>query len=160
MRHILRMLILLATGGLLIGSAVAGDESVDVTVSPTVTFAVFNVSASSGGVPNPATISFSNAQLLPGRALRISVRADSATLTPPGGAAIPVSNISWTCNGVNGTGFAGTVTSAGYTEVYQSDAGATSGSCSMAWSIAAPGASILAGYHFADLTWMFESVAP
>jgi hypothetical protein len=159
MRHIIGVFILLATGGLLIGSAVLG-ESVDITVPSTVAFIVTNVGASSGGAPNPATISFSNAQLLPGRALRISVKADSATFTPPGGVAIPVSSISWTCNGVNGTGFAGTVTSAGYTQVYQSDAGAESGSCSMAWSIAAPGASILAGYHFADLRWMLESVAP
>ena len=143
----------------MIGSAVVG-ETVDITVPSTVTFIITNVAASSGGVPNPTTISFSNAQLLPGRALRISVKADSATFTPPGGAAIPVSNISWTCNGVNGTGFAGTVTSAGYTQVYQSDADPSSGSCSIAWSIAAPGASILAGYHLLDLRWMFESVAP
>ena len=126
----------------------------------TVTFVILNVAASSGGIPNPTTISFSNAQLLPGRALRISVKADSATLTPPGGAAIPASNTSWTCNGVNGTGFAGTVTSAGYTRVYQSDADATSGSCSIVWSFAAPGASILAGFHVVDLRWTFESVAP
>ena len=159
MRNVLRLSILLVTGGLWIGSAVVG-ESVDITVPSTVAFAVVNVGASSGGAPSPATISFSNAQLLPGHALRISVKADSATFTPPGGTAIPISNISWTCNGVNGTGFAGTVNSAGYTEVYQSDAGAVSGSCSITWSLAAPGANIRAGYHVADLRWMVESVAP
>lgn len=159
MSHVVRMFILLAAGGVLIGGA-ASAETVDVTVPSTVTFVIQDVSASSGGIPNPITISFSNADLLPGHALRISVRADSATFTPTTGAAIPASNVSWTCNGVNGTGFAGTATSAGYTQVYQSDAGASSGSCSIAWTLAAPGASILAVIQTVNLSWIFESVAP
>lgn len=150
---------LFALAALSIGIS-ASAETVDVSTMTTVTFVVSNVSSSTSGSPNPTTISFSNAQLLTGKALRISVRADNSSLTPPSGSAIPVSKITWTASGVGGTAFDGTVSSASYTQVYRSNANPGSGSVNIAWSLAAPGSNIRAGDHMVTLTWMFESVTP
>lgn len=137
------------------------QETVDVTVPISATFFVTDVSLSTTGSPNPTTVSFSNAGLSSGNALRISVQADAADFTPPAGNAIPASKISWTTsNPQGGIGSNGTLISTAFTQLYQSNTDPTSGSVDATWTLDAPGSGIRAGNHTLTLRWKFESVAP
>jgi hypothetical protein len=121
---------------------------------------VTNVSAATVATGGASIVSFDRARLKPGEALRISVKADG-NLTGPGGPAIPASNISWTTSNVlNGIGINGTLSTATYTPVYESQVVATTGRVDLTWTLAAPGASILAGTHQALLRWKFEIIPP
>jgi hypothetical protein len=74
------------------------------------------VSRSTTGTPNLTTISFSNANLLLGKALRVSVQSDAAAFTPPSGSSIPVANVTWNNLGASGgIGWNGTLSSSSYT---------------------------------------------
>src|SRR5438132_13791193 len=85
---------------------------VTVSVPSAISFTVNDVSSSSTGTPNPATVSFSNAVLSPLQGLRVSVQADAAAFTPPSGTGIPASKLSWTAVGASGgTGSNGTLSS-------------------------------------------------
>ena len=139
----------------------AAQETVSVTVPSTVSFSVTDVSRSTSGAPNPTTISFSNANLIPGKALRLSVQASGAGLTPPSGLSIPASNVSWTNLGASGgTGWNGTLGSSFYTLVFQSDPARTSGHVDLGWTLAAPGSGIRAGNHQLTIHWKVESITP
>jgi hypothetical protein len=143
------------------GVSAAAQELVTITVPSAVSFAVTDVSRSTSGVPSPTRISFSNAILIPGRVLRISVQAGSAGFTPPSGASIPSSNVSWTNLGAtSGTGWNGSLSSSSYTLVYQSDPLRTSGHIDLGWTLAAPGSGIRAGNHQLTIRWKVESIAP
>jgi hypothetical protein len=140
-------------------SAVA-QQSVTITLPTTVTFAVGTTGPATGS-PNPTLVSFSTAVLLPGRVLRISVIADSANFSGPGGTGIPSSGVSWTVsNASGGTGSAGTLSAAGYTQVFQSNVLALSGGFDMTWTLAQIGPGTLAGTHTLTLRWRLESVSP
>jgi hypothetical protein len=143
-----------------VGSATA-QETVSITVPTAVSFQVMDVSRSTSGAPSPTTVSFSNANLILGKALRVSVRADSAGFTPPGGPSIPASNVSWTNLGAGGgTGWNGTLSSSSYALVFQSDPASTSGHVDLGWTLAAPGSGIRAGNHQLTLRWKLESISP
>jgi len=91
------------------GSA-AAQETVNVVVPSAVSFPVTDVTQSTSGGPSPTTISFANANLKPGKALRVSVQADGAAFTPPSGPGIPTSTVEWTMVGAaGGTGWSGTL---------------------------------------------------
>ncbi|MDO8682555.1 MAG: hypothetical protein Q7N50_03640 [Armatimonadota bacterium] len=136
-------------------------ESVDITVPTSVVFNVIDISTATTGSPNPTTVSFVNANLVSGSALRISVKANAADFISPGGTAIAASNVSWTTgNAQGGTSFNGSLSSVGFTEVYQSNANPTSGTVDIVWSLAAQGSGIRGGDHTLAITWKLESVVP
>jgi hypothetical protein len=142
------------------GSA-AAQETVNVVVPSAVSFSVTDVTQSTSGGPSPTTVSFSNANLRPGRALRVSVQAGGAAFTPPSGLGIPTSKVSWTTVGASGgTGVNGTLSSSSYALVFQSDPARTSGHIDLAWTLAAPGSGIRAGSHQLTIRWKLESITP
>lgn len=140
---------------------VGAQETVSISVPLAVSFQVTDVSRSTSGAPTVTTISFSNASLSPGKALRVSVQSDAAAFTPPGGASIPASSVSWNNLGANGgIGWNGTLSSSSYTLVYQSDPTRTSGHVDLGWTLAAPGSGIRAGSHQLMIRWKLESITP
>lgn len=137
------------------------QETVSIAVPAAVSFAVTDVSRSTTGSPSPATISFSNASLNAGKALRVSVQADAAAFTPPNGSSIPASKVSWSTVGVaGGTGWNGTLSATSYTLVFQSGPSPTSGHADLAWTLAAPGSAVRAGLHQLTIRWKVESITP
>jgi hypothetical protein len=137
------------------------QETVSISVPLAVDFQVTDVSRATSGRPDVTTISFSNASLGPGKALRVSVQPDAMTFTPPGGPSIPVSNVSWNNLGANGgLGWNGTLSSASFMLVYQSDPTRTSGHVDLGWTLAAPGSGIRAGSHQLMIRWKVESITP
>ena len=150
----------IAVSGAAVVSAGA-QETVSISVPLAISFPVTDVSRSTSGTPNVTTISFSNASLTTGKALRISVTSDAAAFTPPGGASIPVSKVSWSILGQNGgTGTGGTLSSSSYGLVFQSNPASTSGHGDLAGSLAAPGSGIRAGNHQLPIRWKVESITP
>jgi hypothetical protein len=139
----------------------AAQETVSITVPTAISFAVTDVSRSTSGTPSPTTLSFSNATLILGRSLRVSVQAGGAGFTPPSGPSIPASSVSWNSLGTSGgTGWSGTLGSSAYTLVFQSDPGVTSGHVELGWTLAAPGSGIRAGNHQLTIRWKVESILP
>jgi hypothetical protein len=131
--------------------------SVRVTLPATMSFAVTNVSASTVASPNPTTVSYDTAVLIPGQALRISVKADS-DFVPPSGTAIPASNVSWTTSGASqGTGINGVLSKTVYSQLFQGNVLASSGSVNVTWSLAAPGTPLRAGNHNLTMRWKLEA---
>ena len=144
-----------------VAASAAAQDTVNIVVPPAVSFSITDVTQSTSGGPNPMTVSFSNAHLSPGRALRVSVQADGAAFTPPSGLGIPTSKVSWTTVGASGgTGLNGTLSSSSYTLVFQSDPARTSGHVDLAWTLAAPGSGIRAGSHQLTIRWKLESITP
>jgi len=142
-------------------ASAAAQETVAITVPSTVTFIVTDVSRSTSGAPNLTTIRFSNANLIPGKSLRVSVQAGAFGFTPPSGASIPASNVSWNNLGASGgTGWNGTLGSASYALVFQSDPASISGHVDLGWALAAPGGGIHAGNHQLTIRWKVESITP
>lgn len=139
----------------------AAQETVTVTVPVAVGFQVTDVSVSTPGSPAPTIVSYSDAQLVAGNALRISVKAESADFTPPSGTAIPASKVSWSAsNAQGGAGSGGTLSDTTWGQVFQSAASPSSGGVDLTWTIAAPGAGIRAGSHHLTVRWKLESVIP
>jgi hypothetical protein len=152
----------IVTTVLVLTAVLAGaQETVSISVPPAVNFFVTNVSMSTPGAPSPSTISFSNASLSSGKSLRVSVQADASAFTPPHGAGIPVSRLSWSIVGATGgTGSGGTLSATSYTLVFQSNPSPTSGHADLEWTLAAPGAGVRAGIHQLTIRWKVESIAP
>lgn len=137
------------------------QETVSISVPLAITFSVTDVSQSTSGMPNVATVSFSDANLSLGKALRVSVQSDAAAFTAPGGPSIPVANVSWNNLGANGgIGSDGTLSSSSFALVFQSDPGRTSGHVDLGWTLAAPGSGIRAGSHQMTIRWKVESITP
>ena len=137
------------------------QETVSISVPLAISFPVTDVSRSTSGTPNVTTISFSNANLSLGNALRVSVRADAAAFTPPSGSNMPVSNVSWNNQGANGgIGWNGILSASSFALVFQSDPGRTSGHVDLGWTLAAPGSGIRAGSHQLTIRWKVESITP
>jgi hypothetical protein len=134
---------------------------VAINVPAFVDFAVTDVSASTPGAPSPSRVSFSNASLTMGKALRVSVRADALSFTPPSGESIPASKLSWTSAGaMGGIGWSGTLNASSYALVFQSDPAISSGHVDLAWTLAPPGSGVRAGMHQLTVRWKVESITP
>ena len=146
---------------LLAGATLASaQESARVTVPAILSVDVIDVMASSAASPNPSRVSFDTANLLPTRALRISVRADG-DLAGPGGSSIAASLVSWTTSNVaNGVGVNGTLSRTSYGIVFEGQPLTTSGGVDVVWTLAAPGVSVRAGNHQATLRWKIEAFTP
>ena len=140
-------------------SAAWAQESVSIALPTTVTFSVSDVSSATLADLDPVTVQFSGAVLHPGRVLRISVIADSATLAGPGGSTIPVSAVSWTVSGAaGGSGTSGSLSSSSsYSRVFQSTQVAVAGAFDMSFTLAAVPGTLRAGNHAVRLRWKLES---
>jgi hypothetical protein len=144
----------------LAGIALTAQESVQISLPAIVSFEVLDVGVSTAGNPSPTTISFDNASLTPGRALRLSVKAEG-DFTPPSGTPIPASNVSWTTsNALNGVGINGMLSATAYNSVFESQVGATSGGLDVSWTLSAPGTPLHAGNHQVTLRWKLEAMTP
>jgi hypothetical protein len=138
---------------------VDAQQVVLISLPSAVSFNVADVMQDTVGTPT--TVSFTVLNLLLFHAVQISVKAD-ADFTPPSGASIPASNVSWTTSNASfSTGFSGTLSTASYGAVLRTPTSLLgSGSIDVQWTLAAPGASIRAGTHAAVMRWRLESVVP
>jgi hypothetical protein len=150
-------LIILAVAG-----SAAAQETVRVTLPAGVSFNVPDIANTVTGSPNPTGIRFNQATLLPNRGLRISVKADTPTFTPPNGTIkIPAANVSWTTSNPNkGVGANGTLSSTSYTMVFQGQANSNTGQIDVAWKLAPLPAGVHAGTHTLTMRWKVESIVP
>ena len=148
-----------AAVGLLIGSVTAeAQETVRVTVPSTATFNVTNVTMTTEALP--VRVSFDTLIVLPGRGLRVSVKADSANFTRPvaSGLSIPATKVSWTAsNASGGTGAGGSLNSSSYTTMFEGTAGQLWGGVDLAWKLAAPGGGIRSGSHSLVVRYKLEA---
>jgi hypothetical protein len=136
----------------------ARAQTVTVSVPASVTFNVTNVGVDTAGSPAPTRVTFSG--LLALNTLRISIKADAAAFTPPSpSSGIPASNVRWTTsNSSGGTGSNGSVSSAVWTQLFQSALLATSGGVDVTWTLGAPGGGIRAGNHTLTIRYKFEAM--
>ncbi len=137
------------------------QQVVLISLPASVGFTVTDVGQSTIGNPDPTAVSFTIVNLALFHSLRVSVKAD-ADFVPPSGAAIPASRVSWTTTNANqATGSSGTMSTAAFTEVFETGSGVLgSGGIDVRWTLAAPGAAIRAGSHIATIRWRLESVVP
>lgn len=136
-------------------------DSADITVPNAVGFLVTDVSGPTLSTPIETEVSFSNASLTPGNSIRFSIKADAANFTRPteAGGYIPSDKVTWvTTSDINGAGYAGTLSAAAYTRVFQGNVNATSGSAQVGWTLAPIGGSVFAGDHILTATWKVESL--
>jgi hypothetical protein len=150
----------IALAGILI-CALAGvasaQETVNISVPLNVTFQVVDVHTP---VSTTATVSFSDALLIPGHVLRISARADSIEFVGPSGNKIPASSVSWTAsNAQGGVGSSGTLSSSTAVLVFQSGLLPISGRVDLTFRLQPP-TNIHAGTHTMSLRWSIEAVLP
>jgi hypothetical protein len=142
-------------------ASVSAQETVTIAVPSFLSFSVTDLTSITNGGPSPSSVSFSAASLTAGKAVRVSVIADAAAFTPPGGPGIPVAKVSWRVLGANrGTGANGTLSSSSYGLVFQANPATASGHVDLAWSLAALGSGIRAGNHQLMIRWKVESITP
>jgi hypothetical protein len=136
-----------------------GSGTVRITVPGVVLIPVDDVSAATAS-SGPARISFNQAFLSAGQALRISVKADTS-LTLPGGVSVPASSITWTTSGANnGVGINGALSTGAYTPVFESGVDARSGRVDLTWQLALPPGLARAGTAQIVLRWKLEAFVP
>jgi hypothetical protein len=136
------------------------QESVNITLPTAITF-IASTTGAVTGTPSPTTITFDSAVLSPGRALRISVIADSASFTGPDGPSFPSSKVSWTVsNASGGSATAGTLSASSYTQIFQSDVLTLSGGFDVDWTLASVAGVQRGGSHTVTLRWKLEAVYP
>ncbi|CAN5861884.1 hypothetical protein BH24ACI5_BH24ACI5_21250 [soil metagenome] len=136
-----------------------GLATARVFAPPTVLFQIRDVGAATPA-SSVTTVSFDNAILILGHALRISVKADG-DIVMPGGGLIPSTTLAWTAsNATNGIGMHGSLNKLTYTPVFQGNANATAGGVNLSWTLSAPGGSVTAGTGEATLRWKFEAITP
>jgi hypothetical protein len=140
--------------------AQAGLSTVRVNVPAVLLFQVADATPGQVVSAGAFSISFNQAALPPGQALRISVKADGVLMLP-GDLQAPPSSISWTASPVgNGIGVNGTLSQSIYTPVYESRVDAKSGRVDVSWSLTVPAGITRAGVGNVTLRWKFEAVIP
>lgn len=148
----LAALVLLAAGGLGGGPVVplGLEERVDLELPASVTFQVTD--ASRDVTTSPTLLSFRHALLQPGRSLRIGVRLET-------GRRADLDRISFTtARARGGTGFRGRLHAAGFTTLFESAPGTSSGSVEILWTLETAGRPDYAGPREITLRWKAESV--
>lgn len=137
-----------------------GLQTVRVDVPAVLLFQVSDATPGRSTVALPFRVTFNQAVLPPGQALRISVKAEG-TLVLPGGVSVPGSSISWTASqAINGVGMNGALSQSAYAPVYESRADARTGRVELSWSLLVPAGIRRAGTGEVTLRWKFESVVP
>jgi hypothetical protein len=136
-------------------------EQANVTVPTAVAFAVSDIASSTAATAVSVTatsVVLSSAT----KQLRISLQANAASFTPPGGAAITwnASDVTWNAaSWTNATGAAGTLSNAAYNTAATCTAGA--GSCNTSGLVFTLGANpniVRSGNYTLVVTWKFESI--
>jgi hypothetical protein len=136
------------------------QEAARISVPPVILFEVHDPRATTEALTGSTTITFDDAVMGAGRVLRISVKADG-DLTRADGAPVPAAKISWrTSAASNGVGVNGVLSKSVYTQVFQGNAAARSGSVNVTWSIAFDGTRTRAGSHQVVLRWRIDSIVP
>jgi len=158
-----RLLLIVATCLMATLRIAAVMDKVDITLPTTITFPVTDVRAATTGIPAPTLITFEKGNLHDNMHLQISVKANAAVGTPPGGGpAIPAGSFSWTvANATGGSGFNGTLSYSDFTVVYQSipwQHTALTGTINLNWKMAPPPTGAYAGTHTLSITWKVESI--
>ena len=136
----------------------AAAQSVTVTLPPSISFFVNDVSSPTIGTPAPVSVSYSGASIPAGQVLRFSVIADAPAFTPPSGTGIPVARVSWSdANATGGVGANGTLSSTTYGLVFQSTTSPSSGNVDVTFTLAPPAVPIVSGAHTLTMRWKIES---
>jgi hypothetical protein len=130
-----------------------------VTIPAGVSFSVGDVSRSVSGTPGPFRVTFNTVLgLSKSEKIAIAVKADAANFAGPGSTMIPASKVSWTAAAVGGgSASAGTLSSAAYGQVFQSNANVKSGEVDLTWSLASiAAAGLRSGTHTLTVRWRLE----
>jgi len=126
-------------------------EEVQLDLSPDVTFEVRDLSAGAVRARSLFLLAIRHVQLAPGKALRISVSLDPAA--PPG------TRLSFQPGASNGgTCRAGSLLPGASVQIFESTAGAVTGSCELRWSLDSLVRPRRAGSIPLTLHWKLESV--
>lgn len=135
-------------------------DSVNVTLPPSVSFMVTDITQSTTGNPSPTAVTFTDYAPGGGSNLHISIQSSAADFTKPGdaGTAIPAAKLSWNAGSpsAGGATFSGTLSAVTYTEVYHGNA--ASNSFDLTWTLAPLDPTIRAGTHALVATWKVESL--
>jgi hypothetical protein len=162
MTYIGRMPVLVILAALFVGAGAdlaMAQESATVTLPTSVSFTVSDVGAASAGSPATTRAAFTDANLLPDRRVRISVRADTDTFSN-GANTFAASLVSWAIAGTtNGTGLSGAISATSWTPVFEGYVNSTEGAADLRWTLDAPGRT-RAGTHTLAVRWLIESVTP
>ena len=138
------------------------SEQADLTVPATITFDVVDVSADTA--VTGLTVSVTAIVLYDGNALRIELKADSANFDMPTGATVTwaASDVSWDAPAwTGGTGAAGTLSSAAYTKIADSNENVGElSSSAVTWTLADKATIERAGDYDLTTTWKFSSFTP
>lgn len=133
-----------------------------VTVPATVSFQVDDVTQDTVEADNSITVD--DIVLEDGKIVRIEIQADAASFTPPTGATVTwdAGDVSWNAaSWTGGTGASGTLSSAAYTKVADSDANAAEVSTvDLDFTLADKATVDHAGDYSLTATWKFTSLVP
>jgi hypothetical protein len=137
----------------------SGTRQVTIAFPPGVSFDVVNPAVSTTGNPNPFRATITDSTVRASDKVYVSVKAESVNFSGPGTTRIPASKVSWTANAVGGgQGTSGTLSSAAYSQVYQTNANPKSGAFDMTWTLAAPAApGLTSGNHSLTVRWRLEA---
>lgn len=140
-------------------TAQPGSGTVRIDLPPAVLVQIVDVSAAEVS-SSTARVSFNQAFLSSGQALRISVRADSGLVLPHGGI-IPASAVRWTTSQVNnGLGINGALHTGIFAPVYESHAGSRAGRVDLTFHLTLPPGITRAGTAQMTLRWKLEAITP
>lgn len=135
------------------------SEQARVTVPAGITFDVTSVAASTAAPA--ASIAIDNIVLAnASKQLQVSVQANAANFTSPGGATWAATAVSWNApTWANATGLSGTLSSSAFNNVAQCSAGVASCSTTGLVFTLAPNTSVTqSGSHQLVVSWKFESI--
>ncbi len=142
-----------------IASAQGSRRRLTIAIPPGVSFNVVDPAVSTTGNPNPFRVTITNSSVRSSNRVYVSVKADTVNFSGPGTTRIPASKVSWTATAVSGgSATGGTLSSAAYSLVYQTNPNPKSGAFDMTWWLAAPAAAGLrAGTHSLTVRWRVEA---
>lgn len=147
-------------GGARTASAQAsGVRQLTINIPAGVSFNVVNPAVSTTGNPNPFRVIITESTVRASDRVYVAVKAESANFSGPGTTRIPASKVSWTANSIGGGQASdGTLSSASYAQVYQTNANPKDGAFDMVWSLAAPAApGLQSGNHSLTVRWRIEA---
>lgn len=140
------------------------SEQASVSVPSGVTFNVTDISSSTAA--SAATVSISSIVLATAtKQVRLSVKANAASFTPPAGSGAgavswDATDVSWNApTWTNGTGSSGTLSDSTYNAVATSDAAASSiDTSSLVFTLGGKSTVNRSGNHTLNITWKVESI--
>jgi hypothetical protein len=160
-----RLLVAAAAAGCLLGAVQSasaqgsGARQLTIAIPPGVSFNVVNPAVSTTGNPRPFRVTITNSTVRASDKVFVSVKAETVNFSGPGTTRIPASKVSWTANPIGGgQASAGTLSSAAYSAVYQTNANPKDGAFDMTWTLASPAApGLTSGNHALTVRWRVEA---